>query len=142
MVVITGYRQSWFEKLARTIPLAVAGQVVGEVSFYVADDGTEVPIDLKDLIGEKILRVEHVSLDELSKFATVCQRSGLGSGEIESLAIVFARTCNFCTADVRAMRAMNDLGLKSRWRALEELMEDAGIDGSGIGSEYGRDAWP
>lgn len=142
MVIITGYRQSWFEKLARTIPLAVAGQVVGEASFYMADDGTEVPIDLKDLIGEQVLPVEHASLDELSKFTAACQRSGLGSGEIESLAIVFARTCNFCTADVRAMRAMNDLGLKSRWRALEELMEGAQIDSSRIGPEYRRDAWP
>ncbi len=142
MVVITGYQQSWFERLARAIPLGVTGQVVREATFYVREDGTEVRIDLNLPLSDGTLRLEHASLDELTEFAAVCQRSGLGSGEIESIAIVLARGFDFCTADVRAMRAMNDLGLKPRWRALEDLFESSSIDSSAIGPEYRRGAWP
>ena len=100
-----------------------------------------MPIDLGGLIEAKALRLEHATVDELARFATACRRPGLGSGEIELLALALARGFDFCTADLRAMRTMRHLGLESRWHALEELLQTARIDSTRLGPEHRRDAW-
>lgn len=141
MVVITGHKESWFDRLARTVPLGVTGQVKKEASFYVREDEAEVQIDLAGLIREEVLRLEHASVAELVRFAAACRRSGLGSGEIESMALVLSRGYGFCTADSRAMRTLRDLGLEPRWCALEELFNRAGLDSGQLGPEYRRSAW-
>ena len=142
MVVIYGHERGWFAKLAERIPLAVADEVAREARYFRRQDGTKAPIDLTPLLdGGKLYR-ESASLAELADFAAACPRSGLGSGETESLAIVRARRVAFCTADIHAMKVMKLLNMDSHWRSLERLFKDSALDPVGLQKQWRESSWP
>lgn len=113
-------QRGWFIDLAQQVPLAVATMVVRESVFFKRPDGTRAAIDLTALFDQGLLNREEATLGELANFTASRPRSGLGSGETESLAIVHGRGLRFCTADVRAMKVMKLLGsvpAGDRWKA-------------------------
>jgi len=95
MVVIYGHEQGWFTMLAEGLPLAVTGEVIREAVYFKKPDGTRIPINLTPMFERGDLQREQASVQELAEFTAACPRSGLGSGETESLAIV--RACVFRT---------------------------------------------
>lgn len=138
--VIYAHEQGVFPALLEGNQLAVCPQVVREAVYFDAPAG-RMPINLTPFVKAGQLLLEEATLAEVHTFTVQCPRSGLGMGETESLAIVLSRAASFCTADRRAMRVMQLLGLQPYWCSLEQLYTGAMLDTAQLEPQWRTAAW-
>lgn len=121
-VLIDGARYGFLDALLTTHTIGVASTAYLEVKYFRQDDGTVQPIDLSAAVAAGELTVISGTASELQVLFAHGVSTRLGSGELESLALVMSREMTFCTADGLAIKTMRVLDVYDRWVPLEELL--------------------
>lgn len=124
MVLIDAARGGFLDLLTAGRSLAIAESVRDEVRYWRGDDGVAHAIDLHSLIDSGRLPLVTATVEELRHIVSRVPSRALGSGELESLALVCARGWRFCTADRAARQAMETLGVQDRWVSLAALARE------------------
>ena len=122
MVLVDAVKHGFLKALLDGSCIGVAASALGEVKYYRDDQGKQQLIDLTPHVQAGRLTVVTATATEVQGLVAKGLQRRLGRGELESLALVVARSHDFCTADKTAVREIKDLGVLERWISLEELL--------------------
>jgi hypothetical protein len=134
-VVIETYKLGVWEQLIAEIPVLVPATIAySEALFYKGRKrSVSKEIDLPALVEQGKIRQVEASAQEveavLKRFDCI-SRESLHPGEVEALAVFYARKapeCAFCSGDKTAIRCLAMLGLSDCAISLEGVLDSIGL---------------
>ena len=131
-VIIELHKLRYWKGVTSGYKIHIASTVLKEVTHYVDDSGTKIPIDLSGDISSGKVTEDSATPQQIQALLHRIPRDkiDLDPGELESITIISCQPTDqlkICAIDKAAIKALSFLELRDRAISFEEVLVSCGI---------------